>query len=391
MMSDTTISTAAVKNKKPVNLPAVLEDASIDDVVLEEVRDKTTNEALQESGKPVMTATSIHGVDFNTLKVDQIRMLCSLWKLKKYRSAPREDLCILIAQNKLLTEVYEAQAFKVTAKKEELQASKFRLLNVLFSADFYDDVVKMNDKKQKNELDAGKAGNNQRLWSSISDAYNDSANNEAYGLFAFVEDDQIGEFAKKFDITSYVQLDWLKATGWFKEIVSDYELALSWYTKSGEHEPNFFHFCRKKPQTYYYRLYVVDQPNSHKAFSAVLDDTIFSESTSASKLTGKQSVNRGDSATGLKRKEEAISRVADNMTDKFLVVKNRQITDNNRKGMRTEKMELERDTTTYYINVCSLPDSADGNSAREFMNSKIENNTNRIAEITKWLENNPST
>jgi hypothetical protein len=58
---------------------------------------------------------------------------------------------------------------KVKATKQEYQASKMCLLNVVFSDYFFNDVVKMNDKKQKDELDTGKVGNNQRLWSSMSD------------------------------------------------------------------------------------------------------------------------------------------------------------------------------------------------------------------------------
>jgi hypothetical protein len=37
--------------------------------------------------------------------------------------------------------------------------------------------------------------------------------------------------------------------------VNGYELALTWRTKSGEHQPNFYGFCQKKPQMYYYWLY----------------------------------------------------------------------------------------------------------------------------------------
>ncbi len=44
--------------------------------------------------------------------------------------------------------------------------SKFCFLNVVFSDDFLDDGVKMNDKKYEDELDAGKVGNNQHPWSS---------------------------------------------------------------------------------------------------------------------------------------------------------------------------------------------------------------------------------
>jgi hypothetical protein len=143
----------------------------------------------------------------------------------------------------------------------------------------------MNGKKQKDELDAGKAGNNQCLSSSISDEYNDSLNDELYGVFAFVEDEQIAEFAETIDIRNYVKLDWMKATAWFKAIVTDYKLATTWFTKSGQHEPNFYNFCKKKLQTYYYQLYAESRPNSHKAFSVVLDDRSFSESTRDQKRT----------------------------------------------------------------------------------------------------------
>ena len=51
-------------------------------------------------------------------------------------------------------------------------------MNVVFSEEFYDSIVVTNDSKGKAELDAGKAGNNERLWSQISDSYNDSMNNE---------------------------------------------------------------------------------------------------------------------------------------------------------------------------------------------------------------------
>jgi hypothetical protein len=62
-----------------------------------------------------------------------------------------------------------------------------------------------------------------------------------------VEDEQIGEFAKELDVTTYIKLDWMKAAAWFKAIISDYELALTWFTKSEEHQPDFYEFCQKKP------------------------------------------------------------------------------------------------------------------------------------------------
>jgi hypothetical protein len=39
----------------------------------------------------------------------------------------------------------------------------------------------------------------------------------------------------------------MKAATWFKAIISDYELASTWFANSGEHQPDFYEFCQKKP------------------------------------------------------------------------------------------------------------------------------------------------
>jgi hypothetical protein len=58
----------------------------------------------------------------------------------------------------------------------------------------------MNDSKGRAELDVGKTGGNQRLWSAISESYNDTANNGEYGLLAFVEDIHVKSFVTTFDL-----------------------------------------------------------------------------------------------------------------------------------------------------------------------------------------------
>jgi hypothetical protein len=64
------------------------------------------------------------------------------------------------------------------------------------------DVVVMNHTKHKDKLDKGKAGKSERLWSSISEAYNDSTtNDEEFGEFAGIEDKQIAQFARQFDLS----------------------------------------------------------------------------------------------------------------------------------------------------------------------------------------------
>jgi hypothetical protein len=53
-------------------------------------------------------------------------------------------------------------------------------------------------------------------------------------------------------------------------------------------------------------------------------------------------------------------------------------------------MQLGRDTTTYYLGLCSLPESAGGNTALVFMNKKIRINNARMEQITNWFDDNPS-
>lgn len=74
----------------------------------------------------------------------------------------------------------------------------------------------------------------------------------------------------------------------------------------------------------------------HEAFSVVLVGIIFSESAAGKKGSGKQGGRHGVSAVGLKRMEDAMTRVADLMTKKFVATKQRQ-------GKRTEKMQLEEE------------------------------------------------
>jgi hypothetical protein len=54
-------------------------------------------------------------------------------------------------------------------------------------------------------------------------------------------------------------------------------------------------------------------------------------------------------------------------------------------------MQLGRDTTAYYVGLCSPPDeSAAGNTARVFMNKKIRISNARLEQITNWFDDNPS-
>jgi hypothetical protein len=79
-----------------------------------------------------------------------------------------------------------------------------------------------------------------------------------------------------------------------------------------------------------------------------------------------------------------MTRVANSMTEKFVVSKICQ-------DKRMERMQLEGNTTTYYVSVCTLPESGNGISAGAFVNgSNIQSNKAHIEQIMNWFEDNPS-
>jgi hypothetical protein len=78
-----------------------------------------------------------------------------------------------------------------------------------------------------------------------------------------------------------------------------------------------------------------------------------------------------------------MTRAAGSMTDKFVVSKKRQ-------DKHTYSLQLECNTTTYYICICTQPESADGNFARVFLNGKIQSNNAHIEHMANWFDDNPS-
>jgi hypothetical protein len=80
---------------------------------------------------------------------------------------------------------------------------------------------------------------------------------------------------------------------------------------------------------------------------------------------------------------KSLTRVANSMTKTFVASKGRH-------NKRTEQMQLGRDTTTYYVGLCSLPESTDGNAARVFMNKKIRIDNARMEQKTNWFDDDPS-
>jgi hypothetical protein len=140
----------------------------------------------------------------------------------------------------------------------------------------------------------------------------------------------------------------------FKEIVTNYDVAMILFTKSGTPLPAlFFGYCKNKAATFYYRLYIMSKPDSHKLFGVILSQEIFSASSNANtiKASRRAGGNNPWVAFSMKKKEEALSRIADSIS--AVMVENQ-----NRNLKHSKKMRIERDTGGFYMNIVTLSTGA---------------------------------
>jgi hypothetical protein len=208
------------------------------------------------SNCPIMKAMSVMGVDLTKIKVPWAhRTPSATW--------------FLLSRSGKGGETY---GWRDSGIQNEI-------VKFIFSEELFSDVVTRNDLKGQAELDDWKTGVNQRLWSAISESYNDAANNGEYSSLAFVEDIHVKYFVTTFDLQVYKQLTWVKAGKWFKEIVNDYDRFMVKYTTSGQVQTDFHGYVEGNNHVYYYPLFIEEKPETQKSLTSVLNDELFSEST----------------------------------------------------------------------------------------------------------------
>jgi hypothetical protein len=302
--------------------------------------------------------------------------------VKRHRSAKKEEILELTAAHQKMRQIHDQREKKQKLSKEEPQGSEMRLLSAVFSDDFFQSVATVNDRKLKSELDAGGAGGNKRRWAELTDSHNDSMNNDACGSCAFVEDAHVEEFVTTCDLCKFQQLDWEKACAWFKEIVSDHTKAVKNCASSGVHQPDFVCFVDNKPQICHCRLCILEHPECHEAFNVVLDDTLFSESTTDGKpIKKKAKVTKVPGS--IEKKAAILKDVAASMTEAFSRTQAHS-------AKRNEKSRLEQNAGTVLMNLLSVPKGEEGERARTFFNKQMTENESRVEESKEWFLDNPS-
>jgi hypothetical protein len=335
---------------------------------------------------PLMIASSFSGLlpSSRLVTVDFLRKLCTLFKAGKARGKSKHDLRLLLANRKIMRGAVSAmlQEDESDQTVEEIKEnSKVRLLTIAFSEQHMDDVLSMNDKKKRTELDAGNCGYNKKLFLDLSESYHDTL---LQAVVLFEEDHHVQQAVELgLDPENFKATGWAGLVAYWKEIAKSYNEAMSKFNKSGTHDQNLYErgFCQSKTSnhnrisTYYFHLLLQQNPGADKNFLTDLASGIFSESG------GKKATARDDgsastpstSSTSTKKRKAAVgSQVA-----ATVVIMNGLKAIAHSKDTRAELATLNREIPDLMIKI----QITEHVMAREFMEKDLESKLERKEEL----------
>jgi len=169
--TDTTTPSSTTK-KKTSELPEELKtvtSADLNVVVVKKLPDPKDPTQFGE------VATSLHGCQLSQLKVEQIHKLCLLLDIPKYKGMGKLACQLLIVHAKK----FQSIPHLIACKTDSNLNTKFCIVNVYFHDDNYHYSFKINDKKTRVELDAGKESSEYNLYKWLASYVNDTDNNNA--------------------------------------------------------------------------------------------------------------------------------------------------------------------------------------------------------------------
>eukprot|EP00644_Phytophthora_capsici_P018798 jgi/Phyca11/132227/e_gw1.143.14.1 len=212
---------------------------------------KWTAKQKPDSKRAVLPPTSD---DYSEWTVDQLKLECTARKLSVAKNTKKEDrVSILNAYDQskggvalLLERQRLGKRTKSCSETNEARRTKhcvFRLINVLFSDEFFDKFVSSGNQLTRKELDEG--GRN--FWESVAAAFNTA--NETYDRL--VSDDSLFDGISPDQITVHSAA---KLKSMWKDVHAAFSQAEANSKISGEHA-EFWDFCRGDKAVMYLNLW----------------------------------------------------------------------------------------------------------------------------------------
>jgi len=123
-------------------------------------------------------------------------------------------------------------------------------------------------------LDAGKAAHGQYyyFWEKVQKAFVDEANNILWGQLDYTESDDVFAGIDHIDCSKIVPHSWKKLEQIWRSLNAEYKAAFSRFTRSGNHDSNFFAFCTGRLAVYYLWKKLQERPHLNAFVEAALPE-----------------------------------------------------------------------------------------------------------------------
>lgn len=238
-----------------------------------------------EPGEDGSIAT-FQGVALVSLTAKHLRTLASKLKISGSRTGKKETLVASIqtvvknrkAYQQLDDELGTGENNPSCPKTRKEVHCSFRLMNVLFSDKFMEDLSKLGNIASRAVLDSGKAGNDQHFWERVQQEY--QVENDLYSTLQFNDCEVFVH--SEINPSKIIKHDWKKLRTIWKALVSDYKAALSRFTLSGTHDSDFYNFCHGNIEILYLRKYLELRPQVVGYVEADLPPETFMDSSAIS-------------------------------------------------------------------------------------------------------------
>jgi len=273
--TDTTTPSSTTK-KKTSELPEELKtviSADLNVVVVKKLPDPKDPAKFEE------VATSLHGCQLSQLKVEQICKLCLLLGVPKYKGKGKLAYQLLIVYAKKFQSIPNL----IARKTDNNLNTKFWIVNAYFHDDNYHYSFKINDKKTRVELDAGKKSTEFNLYERLASYVNDTDNNDAIGeLVPFADSDISGRIDimknKGIDPKIFNPVNAAAVKSMFDNIKKSWNKVVRNMKASGTHNSDPWDFCIHQGGdiTYYFFLYVDSRGGMKEKLQVDLPKNIFS-------------------------------------------------------------------------------------------------------------------
>ena len=202
-----------------------------------------------------------------------MKKLCSRLDVKGVKNVKKADMIHRIIATHRNLKAYKTQE-DLDINQENLGTTRkevqcvYRLMNLLFSDGFANDLANIGKTSSRALLDSGMAGNDQHFWVKVQKAFVDPTNIE-FGIFDF-EADEVFAGLDHIDPSRIVKHDWKKLRDIWKGLNADYRAAHGRFNLSGTHDSNFFAFCFGKLDIYYLRKRLELKPGLNEFVQAGL-------------------------------------------------------------------------------------------------------------------------